>query len=69
MSELSKFINLLIEFSEKIEVHVNKKYKSFIRSTLNLETLAKSIKPDRILLTKELIVFKLGFEAKSPKAI
>jgi hypothetical protein len=66
---LPKLINLLIEFEEKIEVNLNKKYKSFIRSVLNLDTLAKNIKPDRILLTKELIVFKLGLEAKSPKAV
>ncbi len=36
MSELSKFINLLIEFEEKIETNLNKKYKTFIRSVLNL---------------------------------
>jgi hypothetical protein len=48
---------------------VNKKYKTFIRSILNLEVLAKSIKADRVILTRELIVFKLGLEAKSPKAI
>ncbi len=60
MTELSKFINLLIEFEEKIETHLNKKYKTFVRSVLNLETLAKNIKPERIILTKEFIVFKLG---------
>lgn len=52
MSELSKFINLLIEFEEKLEVNLNKKYKSFLRSILNLETLAKNIKPDRLILTR-----------------
>lgn len=36
MSELSKFINLLIEYEEKVESHLNKKYKSFLRKTLNL---------------------------------
>jgi hypothetical protein len=52
MSELSKFVNLLIEFEEKIEVNVNKKYKNFIRSMLNLEVLAKSIKSDKVILTR-----------------
>jgi len=69
MTELSKFINLLIEFEEKIEGHLNKKYKPFIRKIINLDTLAKNVDPNRIKLTKELIVFKLGLEAKSHKAI
>jgi hypothetical protein len=69
MSEVSKFINLLIEFEEKVESHLNKKYKTFLRSVLNLDTLAKSIKADRVVVSRELIVFKLGLEAKSPKAV
>jgi len=36
MSELSKFINLLVDYEEKIEAHINKKYKTFIRSLLNV---------------------------------
>lgn len=52
MSELSKFVNLLIEFEEKIEVNINKKHKNFIRSILNLEVLAKSIKADKVILTR-----------------
>jgi hypothetical protein len=52
-----------------VEGHLNKKYKSFLRKTLSAETLSKTVSPDRVLLTKELIVFKLGLEAKSSKAI
>jgi hypothetical protein len=69
MTELSKFINLLIEFEEKIEGHLNKKYKPFCRKIINLDSLAKNVDPNRIKLTKELIVFKLGLEAKSHKAV
>ena len=60
MTELSKFINLLIEFEEKVESHLNKKYKTFLRKVVNLEGLAKSVNPNKIVLTKEMIVFKLG---------
>ena len=60
MSEVSRFINLLIEFGEKLESHVNKKYKPFIRSTLNLQELAKNVNPQKVLLTTEVIAFKLG---------
>ena len=60
MTELSKFINLLIEFEEKVERHLNKKYKTFLRKVVNLEGLAKSVNPNKIVLTKEMIVFKLG---------
>jgi hypothetical protein len=69
MTELSKFINLMIEFEEKIEGHLNKKYKSFLRSVINLDALAKNTKPDRVQVTRELMVFKLGLEAKSAKAV
>jgi len=60
MSELSKFINLLVEYEEKIEGHLNKKYKPFLRKMLNQDQLHKTVSPDRIVLSKELIVFKLG---------
>lgn len=60
MSELSKFINLLVEYEEKIEGHLNKKYKPFLRKMLNHDQLSKTVSPDRIFLSKELIVFKLG---------
>lgn len=69
MTELSKFINLLIEFEEKVEGHLNKKYKPFIRKIINLDTLTKTINPNKVVLTKEFIVFKLGLEAKSQKAV
>jgi hypothetical protein len=69
MTELSKFINLLIEYEEKVEGHLNKKYKPFIRKVVNLETLAKNVSQNKVVLTKELIVFKLGLEAKSHKAV
>jgi hypothetical protein len=52
MSELSKFINLMIEYGEKVEASLNKKYKPFIRSVLNLENLAKTVNPQKVCLTK-----------------
>jgi hypothetical protein len=60
MSELSKFIHLLVEYEEKIEGHLNKKYKPFLRKMLNQDQLLKTVSPDHIYLSKELIVFKLG---------
>lgn len=71
MSEVSvsKYINLLIEFGEKLEYHVNKKYRSFIRATLNLKELAKNVNQQRVVLTHEAIAFKLGIESKSTKCI
>lgn len=42
----------MIEFEEKIEGHLNKKYKSFLRSVINLDALTKNTKPDRILVTR-----------------
>ena len=36
---------------------------------VNLETLAKNVDQKKVVLTKELIVFKLGLEAKSHKAV
>jgi hypothetical protein len=35
----------------------------------NLEQLAKRVDPQSIFLTQELIMFKLGLEAKSTKSI
>ncbi len=52
MSELSKFINLLVEYEEKIEGQLNKKYKPFLRKMLNQDQLHKTVSPDRIFLTK-----------------
>ncbi len=52
-----------------MEGHLNKKYKSFVRKVVNLETLAKNVDQKKVVLTKELIVFKLGLEAKSHKAV
>ena len=69
MSDLSKFMNLCIEYEEKVESHLNKKYKPFIRKIINLDNLAKNVSPEKIKLTKELIVFKLGLESKSNKAV
>lgn len=69
MSELPRLVNLLIEFGEKLEGSVNKKYRAFIRSMLSMEALMKSINPKKVCIGKELIVFKLGLEAKSTKAI
>ena len=60
MSELSKFIALLVEYGEKLEGHVNKKYKSFVRKTLSAEALGKRVGAERVVVGKELIVFKLG---------
>ena len=60
---------MLTEFGEKLESHVNKKYKSFIRSTLNLQELAKHVSPHKVVLTHEVIAFKLGLESKSTKCI
>jgi|688.fasta_scaffold500970_1 hypothetical protein len=36
---------------------------------MGLETLRRSIRPERPLIAKELMVFKLGLDAKSPKAV
>lgn len=69
MTELSKFIGELVEYREKVESHLNKKYKPFVRKIINWDSLGKSVNPNKIKLTKELIVFKLGLEAKSVKAI
>lgn len=69
MSEVSKLINLLIEFGEKLEGHLNKKYRPVIKSMLSLSELSKSIKPDSVFLGQEMIAFKLGIESKSTKCI
>ena len=66
---LNTYIKLLVEFEEKVESHLNKKYKSFIRKIINWDALAKNVNQDRIKLSKELIVFQLGLEAKSNKAV
>ena len=66
---LNTYIKLLVEFEEKVEGHLNKKYKSFIRKIINWDALAKNVNQDCIKLTKELIVFQLGLEAKSHKAV
>lgn len=36
---------------------------------MSLDTLRRSIRAERPLIAKELMVFKLGLEAKSPKAV
>lgn len=35
-NEVPRLINLLIEFEEKVEGHLNKKYKPFLRSIVNI---------------------------------
>lgn len=45
MTEISKYINLLIQFGEKLEGHLNKKYRPFIKSMLSLHELNKNVKP------------------------
>ena len=69
MTEMSKFINLLIEYGEKLEHLVHKKYRPFIASVINLKELAKNVNPQKIILTRELIVFKIGVESKSTKCV
>ena len=52
MSELSKFIGELVEYREKVESHLNKKYKPFVRKIINWDSLGKSVNPNKIKLTR-----------------
>lgn len=69
MTEVSKYVNLLIEYGEKIENQLHKKYRPFLKSIINLKDLAKNVNPQSIKLTNEIIIFKLGIESKSTKSI
>lgn len=66
----------MVEFEEKLEKPINKKYKSFVRqvgslgtASLHVESLSKSIRVDQPKVGRELILFKLGLESKEPKCV
>lgn len=46
-------MNLLVEFGEKLDGHLNKKYRPFIKSLLiqNVQERGKSMNPEKVALT------------------
>jgi|JI9StandDraft_1071089.scaffolds.fasta_scaffold588668_1 hypothetical protein len=75
-TDYSRLVNLLVEFEEKLEKPINKKYRPFIRqvgslgtSVVKTESLSKSIRTDQPKVGRELILFKLGLESKEKKCV